>query len=236
MMRAALALALAPIAWAAPAAAWQASEAAVADEIVRTAVPPGALLDVLARAYDKGFVDKAAPHMASLERAHPGITGAARTAAAAELRGALTVELPQLYASLRAIYAQALTPAELVTLRDFYRSPAGRRMANAAVTGAGDQALSDIGRVPSSTITGRATEAGILRATDAVSPADAPSLRAFADSGVPAKLPALAPLQQQAVERWSASISPAVRSRLRAAIEASIRRHTNAHPTRKTAR
>lgn len=200
------------------------------NQILAVSVPAQVLMDATVRAYDKGFQDHTRAALAPLEVRHPGITEHVRGDARETVRRIMVGNMPALMNRLRGIYLNGMTSAEIIDLRNFYSSTTGTKMAQAALKGVTGQALRDVGEVDLATGRGDALRSAVDAQLGSLSPEDMPVVTAFAKTSAAAKLPGLQPLQQQAVQNWLASMDASARSRVTAAINASIQRYTTSRP------
>src|SRR5689334_8974069 len=122
----------APIAAAAPAAAApQEAPAATAQaiELARLMSPRDLLVDMEVREYDKHFVPslRSDPEMKSLDDQYPGLLDAMHQASRGLVAEAMGRSVGKVQASVAKLVESSFTPADIVELINFYRSPIGQK-------------------------------------------------------------------------------------------------------------
>jgi hypothetical protein len=112
-------------------AAPQSAQATAADAIAlaRLMSPRDLLVDMEVREFDKHFVSslRSDPDMKSLDVQYPGIFEAMHKASRGLVAEAMGRSVGKIHASVAKLIETSFTPADLVELSDFYRSPIGQK-------------------------------------------------------------------------------------------------------------
>lgn len=134
----------APVAAVVPAdSAQHAAQATAAQsiELARLMSPSDVLIDMEIREFDKHFVSslRSDPEMKSLDDEYPGLFEAMHTASRGLVAEAMGRSVMKIHASVAKLIETSFTPADIVELTNFYRSPVGlktvRQMAASADAG-----------------------------------------------------------------------------------------------------
>lgn len=109
-----------------PAAAAPTTEAIA---LARLMSPRDLLVDMEVREFDKHFVPslKSDPDMKSLEDDYPGVFEAMHKATRGLVAEAMARSVDQIHLSIARLIETSFTPADIVELSDFYRSPIGQK-------------------------------------------------------------------------------------------------------------
>lgn len=122
----------APVAAIAPAnAAPQTAQAEAADAIAlaRLMSPRALLVDMEVREFDKHFVSslRSDPEMKSLDDEYPGVFEAMHKASRGLVSQEMGRSVDQIHLAVAKLIESSFTPADIVELSDFYRSPVGQK-------------------------------------------------------------------------------------------------------------
>ena len=164
------------------------------------------------------------PALAALEKEHPGIIAHMFRASRSELEAITLERLPKLWAALAAIFASAMTDAEIAQTHAYYASAPGRRFKAAMLRNYDySQELAPLAADIDAQVTPDAVRRGIVNGIGGtlaeLSPEDSAALVAFSRTPAFAKLQALSPQLLKATTDWGNAVSPDDEARIAAAME-----------------
>lgn len=194
-----MAVPLAAQALASPAAVPAATQSDPAEDLITILLDPPSIGRQTVESLEVGFAAALQndPGIGQIDKRFPGFVDAVKAQVRKDVLAWSPALLARFHDTSIAFLRERLTRAELTDIRDFYRTPVGRRLLESARDGARKSALNmiaDNAKTKATAVTSdqmkTATEAAIAGAIGAIQPGDAEELAAFGITSAAQKLAA----------------------------------------------